>query len=323
MKTANSAAAAAAGKPAFWGTQKRYYDFKSYLRNTFDTRVAKLGIDAGFSCPNRDGSRGEGGCIYCDGRGSALRREGKLPTVTEQLRLARERYRMSGAEKFIAYFQTFTNTYGPVDELKALYDEAFSFSPDVVGLSVGTRPDCVGEPVLDLLASYVPRRRVWVEIGLQSLHEETLAAINRGHSLTESIEAVEAAAARGLDVVGHFIIGLPGEDHDMIVETARKAAALPLTGIKIHALLVLEGTALADFYRAGEAPLMSLKEYAATVADFLEESSPQASIQRLTADGYRDIFIAPDWARNKLAVLNAVDSELARRDSWQGKRHKL
>jgi radical SAM protein (TIGR01212 family) len=320
MKTANSIASAAAQKPAFWGTQKRYYDFKSCLRNTFGTRVAKLGIDAGFTCPNRDGSRGSGGCVYCDGRGSALRQAGKLPSVTEQLRLGREKYLSSGAEKFIAYFQTFTNTYGPVEELKSAYDEALAFSPDIVGLSVGTRPDCVDEPVLDLLASYLSRSEVWVELGLQSLHESTLEAINRGHTLAESMAAVEKAAERNLGVVGHFIIGLPGEDREMILETARRAAALPLSGIKVHALLVLEGTALADFYRAGEAPLLSLEEYADTVADFLELTSPEVSIQRLTADGYRDIFIAPDWARNKLAVLNAVDRELARRDSWQGKK---
>jgi len=320
MKSANGLLHADRKKPEFWGTPKRYYDFKSYLRNTFDAKVAKLTVDAGFTCPNRDGTRSTGGCVYCDGRGSAHRQTGTLPTVTEQLRAGMERYRDSGAEKFIAYFQTFTNTYGPVEELRRLYDEALDFSPHIVGLSVGTRPDCVPDEVLGLLASYRERAHVWLEFGVQSLHAPTLERINRGHSMEELLDAVERASSHGLDLVGHVILGLPGETPEMMRETARTFASLPFTGLKIHLLLVLEGTPLAEMYRKGEVPLPTLEEYAGWVADFLELVPPEVSIQRLTADGYRDIFIAPDWARNKLAVLNAIDAELKHRDSWQGKK---
>jgi radical SAM protein (TIGR01212 family) len=320
MQSTNGLADVRQEKPAFWNSTKRYYDFRSFLGNTFGTRVAKLTVDAGFTCPNRDGTRSTGGCIYCDGRGSSLRQKGRLPSVTEQLRQGVERYRGSGAEKFIAYFQTFTNTYAPVDELRLLYDEALDFSPDIVGLSVGTRPDCVSDEVLDLLASYRTRARVWVEFGVQSLHAPTLERINRGHTLEELFGAIERASSRGLELVGHVILGLPGEAPHIMQETARKLASLPFSGLKIHLLLVLKGTALAEMHRRGEAALPSMAEYVRWVADFLELVPPRVSIQRLTADGYRDIFIAPDWARNKLAVLNAIDAELERRDSWQGKR---
>jgi radical SAM protein (TIGR01212 family) len=318
MQSANGIAGVRQEKPAFRKGSKRYYDFKSYLGDTFGARVAKLTVDAGFTCPNRDGTRSTGGCVYCDGRGSAHRQAGTLPSVTEQLRMGMERYRDSGAEKFIAYFQTFTNTYGPVGELRRLYDEALDFSPDIVGLSVGTRPDCVPDEVLDLLASYRERAHVWLEFGVQSLHAPTLERINRGHSLEELLDAVERTSARGLDLVGHVILGLPGETPEMMLETARTFATLPFTGLKIHLLLVLDGTPLAEMYRRGEVPLPSMEEYVGWVADFLELIPPEVSIQRLTADGYRDIFLAPDWARNKLAVLNAIDAELKHRDSWQG-----
>lgn len=309
----------AIAKPAFWKNSKRYYDFKSFLKNTFGCPVAKLSVDAGFTCPNRDGTRGRGGCIYCDGRGSRWRQQGDLPSVTEQLTAAREHYRTRGFEKFIAYFQTFTNTYGPVEDLRRLYDEAVSFSPDLVGLSIGTRPDSVPDEVLDLLAGYRSRLKVWLEFGFQSFHGETLNRINRGHTVEESFDAVERTAARGLDIVGHVILGLPGETPEIMRSTAETIATLPLAGLKIHLLLVLEGTPLAEQYRKGELVLPSLQEYTGWVCDFLEIIPPTISIQRLTADGYRDIFIAPEWAQNKLAVLNAIDAELKRRDSWQGK----
>ncbi len=307
-------------KPSFWNSPKRYYDFKSYLQNTFGTRVAKLPLDAGFTCPNRDGLRGTGGCTYCDGRGSRLRQAGPLPPVPAQLRAAMERYRRTGAERFIAYFQTFTNTYGPSARLRDLYDQAVGFSPDIIGLAVGTRPDCVPDDVLDLLADYQRRFRVWLELGIQSLHPPTLARINRGHGVEDFLGAVERASARGLDLVAHVILGLPGETPEIMNSTARALASLPLAGLKIHLLLVLEGTAMAVSYRKGELRLPSLVEYSGWVADFLERIPPSVTIQRLTADGYRDIFLAPEWAKNKLAVLNAIDSELEGRDSWQGKR---
>ncbi len=299
---------------------KRYHDFKSYLRNAFGARVAKLPIDAGFTCPNRDGRSGTGGCIFCDGRGSALRRAGPLPSVTEQLTAMRERYVRHGAERFIPYFQTFTNTDAPLERLRALWDEAVGFSPDVVGLAVGTRPDCVPDATLDLLASYGSRVRVHLELGLQSAHPRTIARINRGHTLEQFDDAVRRAAARGIEVVAHVMLGLPGETPAMMRETARALAALPIAGLKIHALLVLEGTALAEEWRRGGVPLPDLPTYAGWVADFLELIPSGVFVERLTADGYRDVLLAPAWSGSKLAVLNAIERELALRDSRQGSR---
>jgi radical SAM protein (TIGR01212 family) len=305
-------------RPPHWSPGRRYYDFKTFLGATFGARVAKLPIDAGFTCPNRDGTRGTGGCSYCDGRGSRLRQAGPLPSVTEQLAAGAERYRRHGAGKFIPYFQTFTNTHAPPDRLRALYDEAAAF-PDAVGLAVGTRPDCVPDPVLDLLAGYAPRLAVFVEFGLQTAHPATLARIGRGHTWEESVDAVRRAAGRGLLVVAHLILGLPGESPAMMRETARAIAALPVASVKIHLLLALAGTRLGDAWRRGEVPLPALPEYAGWVADVLELLPAEVSLQRLTADGYRDVLLAPGWAGNKLAVLNAIERELARRDSWQGK----
>jgi hypothetical protein len=299
---------------------KRYHDFKTYLRNTFGARVAKLPIDAGFTCPNRDGRCGAEGCVYCDGRGSALRRAGPLPPVTDQLATMRERYRRHGAERFIPYFQTHTNTDAPAELLRALWDEAVGFSPEVVGLAVGTRPDCVPDEVLDLLAGYRSRVRVHLELGLQSAHPETIARIGRGHTREQFDDAVRRAAARGIEVVAHVILGLPGETPAMMRETARALAALPVGGVKIHALLVLDGTPLAVQWRRGDVPVPDLPTYAGWVADFLELLPPTMFVERLTADGHRDILLAPDWSRNKLAVIAAVERELERRGSRQGVR---
>jgi radical SAM protein (TIGR01212 family) len=307
-------------RPAFWNPTRRYYDFKTHLRNVFGARVAKLPIDAGFTCPNRDGRSGTGGCVYCDGRGSALRQIGPLPSVTAQLSAMRERYLRHGAERFIPYFQTFTNTDAPVERLRALWDEAVGFSPEVVGLAVGTRPDCVPDEVLDLLAGYRPRVRVHLELGLQSAHPETIARIGRGHTREQFDDAVRRAAARGIEVVAHAILGLPGETTAMMRETALALAALPVAGVKIHALLVLEGTALAERWRRGDVPVPDLPTYAGQVADFLELLPPAVFVERLTADGYRDVLLAPDWSRNKLAVIAAVERELERRGSRQGDR---
>jgi len=307
-------------RPGFWNPTKRYYDFRTYLRNIFDARVAKLPIDAGFTCPNRDGRSGTGGCVYCDGRGSALRRSGPLPSVTAQLAAMRERYLRHGAERFIPYFQTFTNTDAPPERLRALWDEAVGFAPEVVGLAVGTRPDCVPDATLDLLAGYLPRGRVHLELGLQSAHPATIARIGRGHTRGQFDDAAIRAAARGIEVVAHVILGLPGESASMMRETAQALAALPIAGVKIHALLVLEGTALAGDWRAGRVPVPDLATYAGWVADFLELLPPGIFIERLTADGYREILLAPAWAREKPAVLAAIERELARRDSRQGAR---
>lgn len=310
-------------KPIFWNNTKRYYDLKSYWINRFGCRVHKLQIDAGFTCPNRDGTVATGGCVYCDGRGSALRRAGALPSVGDQVRRGKDYYsKHPKAEKFIAYFQTFTNTYAPVERLRALYDEALSVE-DVIGLSIGTRPDCLSDEALDLIRSYAGRFHVWLEFGLQSIHDRTLDSINRGHDAAAFCDAVQRTSGGDILICVHIIVGLPGETRDDMLETAKAIAALPVQGIKIHSLLALEGTALGERFKQGVVTLMTQEQYVGTVCDILEILPPEMVIQRLTADGYRDIFLAPAWAANKLAVINAIDRELERRDSWQGKRYTV
>jgi radical SAM protein (TIGR01212 family) len=308
-------------KPEFWKNRKRYYDFKSFLVNRFGCTVYKLQIDAGFTCPNRDGKLAAGGCIYCDGRGSTLRQRGLLPPVAEQIRSGKGLYRnLRSAAKFIAYFQTFTNTYGPVEKLRALYDEALT-QDDVIGLSIGTRPDCVDEEKLGLLQDYAKSSHVWIEYGLQSMHDETLERIHRGHDAATFLEAIRKTAGRGLFICTHIIVGLPGENRQQMLDTAKALAALPIDGIKIHSLLALRGTKVGRLYEEGKIALLSQEEYVSTVCDILEVLPPETVIQRITAEGYRDICLGPDWASNKLKVLNAIDRELEKRDTWQGARY--
>lgn len=305
-------------KPAFWNNTKRYYDLKSFWRNRFGSRVYKLQIDAGFTCPNRDGTVSMGGCIYCDGRGSRLRHAGPLPSVSEQIFKGKEYYRTQrNAGKFIAYFQTFTNTYGPIEKLRALYDEALA-EDDVVGLSVGTRPDCVPDDVIDLFQDYAKHSHVWLELGLQSIHNRTLQYINRGHSVETYFDAVRRASGKNIHICTHIIVGLPGETREDMLETARVMATLPIQGIKIHLLLALRGTKMGDLYEQGESFLLEKDDYVRIVCDILEILPPEMVIQRLTADGYRDIFLAPQWAVNKMEVLNGIDRELEKRNTFQG-----
>jgi len=305
-------------KPAFWNNTKRYYDLKSFWCNCFGSRVYKLQIDAGFTCPNRDGTVSTGGCIYCDGRGSRLRQAGPLPSVSEQICKGREYYRIHrNAGKFIAYFQTFTNTYGPLEKLRTLYDEALA-EDDVVGLSVGTRPDCVPDDVINLFEAYAKHSHVWLELGLQSIHDRTLQCINRGHSVETYLDAVRRASGKNIHMCTHIIVGLPGETRRDMLETARVIATLPIQGIKIHLLLALRGTKMGDLYEQGKISLLEKDDYIRIVCDILEILPPEMVIQRLTADGYRDIYLAPQWAVNKMEVLNEIDKELERRNTFQG-----
>jgi len=302
-------------------TNKRYNDLKSYWRSLFGCNVHKLQIDAGFTCPNRDGHVAVGGCIYCDGRGSKLRQKGALPSVAEQIASGKKYYKPH-ASKYIAYFQTFTNTYAPVEKLQALYDEALA-QEGVIGLSIGTRPDCLGRDVIELLSEYAKKYHIWLELGLQSVHDKTLQLINRGHNFQQFLDAVASLAGRGLNSCVHIIIGLPGESDEDVLTTARTLANLPVNGIKIHSLLALEGTALGEMYKKGTIGMMSKEKYVSLVADVLEVLPLEMVIQRLTADGYRDIFLAPNWAMNKLDMLNSINKELGRRDSYQGKHYGI
>ncbi|MFP4036547.1 MAG: TIGR01212 family radical SAM protein, partial [Desulfobacteraceae bacterium] len=284
---------------------KRYRDYNTYLRDLFGERVQKIPLDAGLGCPNRDGTIGQGGCIYCDGRGSGTGAlvDGGL-SIEEQVQRGRAfasaRY---GASLFIAYFQSFTNTYAPVETLRSLYRRALS-APGMVGLSVGTRPDCAGKEVLDLLADFGQKYVVWVEYGLQSSHDSTLAVINRGHDAACFEDAVQRTAARGLNVCAHVILGLPGETPEMMAETALYLARLPVSGVKIHLLYVVADSPMGALYRQGRYRCLDRREYVDLVVAFLERLPWRIVVQRLTGDPPRDLrVLGPDWAYDKTETL--------------------
>lgn len=297
-----------------------YLDLNSHLKGRFGVRVQKITLDAGLTCPNRDGRVGVGGCLYCNARGSGTGAWARGLSLTDQMRQGlahlQRRYR---AQKFIAYFQSFSNTYAPFPRLKALYEEALAF-PEVVGLSIGTRPDCLPEEVLELLAGYARKHLVWLELGLQSAHDATLARINRGHDVACFTAAVTRAAARGLEVIAHVILGLPGEGPAELAATARYLASLPLQGVKIHLLYVIRGSGLARLFQAGEYLCLEEAEYVGLVADFLELLPAHLVIHRLTGDPHPGELLAPAWCLGKSRVLKAIRAEFARRGSRQGSR---
>jgi hypothetical protein len=298
-----------------------YRTFNNYLKEQFGTRVYRVPLDAGFTCPNRDGTRAFGGCTFCDDRGSGA------PTINVQLSVSRqlsegvERIRRRfRANKFLAYFQAFSNTYAPEGVLRSLYDTALEH-PDVVGLCIGTRPDCVPDNILDMLSEYDRRTFVWLELGLQSAFDRTLEAVNRGHSAAEFFDAARRAKQRGLKVATHLIFGLPGETREQMLETVRLVGQSGLDAIKIHQLVVYRGTLMETDYRRGRLALLAEDEYISLVADALELIPPDMVVMRLVAEGTPDELIAPQWSLQKERVMQRIHSELTRRNSQQGFRY--
>ncbi len=300
-----------------------YLDLNSHLRRRFGQRVQKIALDAGFTCPNRDGRVSKGGCLYCNARGSGTGAWAQGLNLTAQLRqgMARLKDRYQ-TDRFIAYFQSFSNTYAPVARLQALYDEVLGF-PEVVGLSVGTRPDCLEEGVLELLAGYARERLLWLELGLQSAHDRTLAALNRGHDVACFTRGVERAAALGLEVVAHVILGLPGEGPGEMAATADYLARLPLQGVKIHLLYVVRGSGLARLYQEGAYACLSGDDYVSLVVNFVELLPRRLVIHRLTGDPYPQELLGPDWCLDKARVLRRIREEFLRRGSRQGARARF
>ena len=299
---------------------KRYNDLNTYYRNLFGCRVQKISLDAGLTCPTRDGEISTGGCIYCNKWGSGTGTHAKGISITNQLLLGKKTlFKRYKAKKFIAYFQSFSNTYASTDKLKGLYEEALSVE-DVVGLSIGTRPDCVDESTLDLLENHARNYLIWVEYGLQSAHDTTLKLINRGHDFRCFKKTVAATQKRcGLKICTHIILGLPDEDKNQMLETAKQLALLGIDGIKIHLLYVIEGTKLEKLYRQGGYKCLGQQEYVDLVCDFLERLPSNMVIQRLTGDPHPEELVAPKWALNKSQTLNMIKDRLAARDTWQGK----
>ncbi len=299
--------------------KKRYNDLNTYLKNLFGCRVQKITIDAGLSCPNRDGTISTGGCIYCNARGSGTGAYAKGISVTDQLRSGKKALsRRYKAKKFIAYFQSFSNTYAPLDQLRRLYEEALSIR-DIVGLSIGTRPDCVNEPILAMLQDYAKNYLIWIEYGLQSAHDRTLERINRGHDSQCFKKAVEVTKNRGIKICAHVILGLPGENRQHMLETADYLSEMEIDGIKLHLLYVIKGTKLESLLRQGGFRCLDQQEYADLVCDFLERLPQNMVIQRLTGDPHPEELVAPEWALKKSETLTLIRKTLEKRDSWQGK----
>ena len=296
-----------------------YRDFNSALRERFGCRVQKITLDAGLTCPNRDGTLGSDGCIFCNERGSGTGAASKILSISEQIRSAKSylarRYK---AKAFIAYFQSFSNTYAPLPVLKSLYDEALA-DPDVVGLSIGTRPDCVEDSTLDALEEYSKERLIWLEYGLQSAHDETLARIRRGHSVAQFTDAVRRTRGRGLPICVHVILGLPGESREEMLATARFLAESDVQAVKIHLLYVIRGTTLDGWHQSGIYRCLTRDEYVSLVSELLTLLPPDMIIQRLTGDPHPDELVAPLWALDKRESLAAIHEYMAARGLFQGK----
>jgi radical SAM protein (TIGR01212 family) len=296
-----------------------YNEYSRYLKNLFGCRVQKITLDAGLTCPNRDGTKGWGGCIYCDARGSGSGAARSLPPdIRGQIRRGKEFLGpRTGARQFIAYFQSFSNTYAPLPVLERLYREALE-DEDVVGLSVGTRPDCLNPEVLELLGSFSRSHLVWVEYGLQSFHPETLLRINRGHTVDDFIGAVVESRRRGLNICAHVILGLPGEGLREVLETARGLSGLDIQGLKIHSLFVNRGTALETWYREGRYRPLTREQYADWVCRFLERIPGHWIIQRLTGDPRAADLVAPAWTLEKRKTLALINETLKKSGAFQG-----
>lgn len=298
----------------------RFFRLSRYVREFFGGQVRKISIDAGFGCPNRGGPAGRNGCVFCDPASFSPSRRGEGGSVGQQIEAAiRQSARLKEAGTFIAYFQPGSNTYAPVEELRRVFEEALRH-PQVVGLAIGTRPDCLGEPVLDLLAELHERTWLTTEIGLQTIHERTLRRLNRGHSAGDFFNAAARMRQRGLRFAAHVILGLPGESGEDMHRTAETLARTGLHAVKIHNLYVAKDTPLERLWRTGRWPLPTKAEYVYAAADFLERLPRTCVIERLTGEAPDRYLVAPDWCRHKAAVIQAVEAELRRRGSRQGDR---
>jgi radical SAM protein (TIGR01212 family) len=295
-----------------------YRTYNQYLRERYPYRVYKIPIDAGFTCPNIDGTVAYGGCAYCDNKSFSPNARTTPRPVREQVVDGMAFYRRRfGAEKFIAYFQAFTNTHGPVERLRRLYDESL-VSRDILGLSIGTRPDCVPEAVLDLLMEYSDRYHLWIEYGLQSIHDETMDRLNRGHTFAQFEDAVRRAKRRDLPVCAHVILGLPGETRDMMMQTAEAVAAMGIDAVKIHHFYVARNTQIEKTHRTTPVPTLDLEEYVGLVCDFIERMPAGTVIERVMGELNPAFAVAPRWGKPKGEILRRIQSEFSRRGTAQG-----
>ena len=306
-----------------------YNKYSQYLKKKYGVRVHRISIDAGFTCPNRDGTLSKYGCIYCDakGSGSGALTFMKIPIeiqVRNGIEFAKKRFK---AKKFYIYFQSFTNTYAPLKVLKEVYERALfipEYKKDIVGLIIGTRPDCVSDPILDLIASYKRLNLdVWIEYGLQSVHYRTLRRINRGHGLWEVFDAITRTRKRGLNITLHTIIGLPGETRSEIMGTAKVVSTQDIQGIKIHPLYIIRDTKMEKMYNLKKYTPLQLEEYIKLVCEYITYIRKDIIIQRITGDASKDELIAPMWILKKTEVLSKIEHYLREHSLYQGKNWPL
>ena len=298
-----------------------YHSYNNYLKTRFGKRVLKIPLHAGFTCPNIDGTRSRGGCIYCDNVAFSPVAASTEPVMTQlEKGIARGKKRF---DAFIGYFQSFSNTYAPVEVLREKYEPVISH-PDVIGISVGTRPDCFSPEIYDYLSDVNRRTYLSVELGIQTIHNETLRKINRGHTFEESLTAIQELSDRDIEVVAHVMLGLPGETREMMLETAERIAQLPVQGIKIHQLMVIKGTVLEQgYFSAGKLKVLELEEYAELAGEFLTRLRTDQVIHRLMADSkFETGLVAPKWSADKRRSLSFIQNFLQKNNFYQGKSFK-
>ena len=307
--------------PNFNLEQERYLNYNQILKSRFSERVQKISINAGFTCPNRDGSKGTGGCTYCNNQTFSPEYCKSTKSVSlqveEGIAFFQHKYK---AQFYLAYFQSYTNTYDNLDNLKSIYEEALSY-PNLIGLVVGTRPDCVNDELLDYFAELTKKYYVMIEYGIESTNEDTLLFINRGHDYSSAVKAIQKTIERGINVCAHIILGLPHEDQDMILLHASNLSQLPITALKIHQLQIVRGTKMAEQY--SEHPewfhLYTANEYIDLVIDFLERLSPKIAIERFVSQSPKNLLIAPDWGLKNFEFTAKIENRLKERDTWQGR----
>lgn len=306
----------------YWN-EKRYYSLDYYLKETFGEKVYRIALNGGMTCPNRDGTLDTRGCIFCSAGGSGDFASSVDLSVTKQIEEGKKLLqKKTDCRLFIAYFQAYTNTYAPISYLRKIFSEAICH-PDIVALSIATRPDCLDSEILTLLSELNHIKPVWVELGLQTIHPQTAAFIRRGFDYDCYEKAVFSLKAQGISVITHLILGLPSETHEQMLSSVKKISTLPLDGVKLQLLHVLENTDLADYYKKEEFSVLSQEEYVELIIDCLEYLPQNVVIHRLTGDGPRKLLLAPEWSIHKKQVLNQIQRRLKERDTYQGRLSEL
>ncbi len=296
----------------------RFFPFREYLKEQFPFKVHKISLHAGFTCPNRDGRAGVGGCTYCANESFSPNAKGPFIPIREQIKNGKTLHKkIYGAEKFIAYFQSFTNTYADIETLRSCYEEALA-DRDIVGISIGTRPDCITDEILGLINGYTQKYHVWIEYGLQTMHDSTLRHINRGHDYRTFLNAIHRTKKTCIRICVHVILGLPGETREDMIETARAVGQMGIQGVKLHHLYVAKNTALAEEFFNGKVQTMDMSTYIGLAADFLERIPPDVTVQRLVGDTHGNFLISPVWKASKAEITAGITRELERRGSCQG-----